>query len=160
MPATALDSLESGRTFTVTLRGHTQFLLMLVVPLLPLLSLQRKAYRTLENHEGHTLSLEVSGLHGDVARLYAAVGVTLLGSALAVFLTQGALWAWLAGLVPVALLGTRLPAPVAAPTLFVTAFALWGIGNTVAGAFDSNTGRLVLVTGAGVLALWRAAGAV
>jgi hypothetical protein len=160
LPAHPSEALEAGRTFGVTMRGHTQFLLLLLVPLAPLLGLQRAAAATLRQHQTHSRSLEVSGLHPDVLALYCAGGLAALAAGAATFVLEGALWAWMVALLPMAVLAARSRVPEGAVTLLTAAFILWGIGNTVTGSFSSTSGRLHLDTGGGALALWRLAGAI
>ncbi len=166
LQAADLDDLHSGRVLIVTLRGHTQMLVLLAIPLAPLAALHRTVARALEATPVHAGTLD-DGTH-PAARLTmtAALASTALAGAgtLATALTQWpALWTWLLALLPAAAVAAVATGPRrSAPLVLLVAFTLWAIGNTVQATYAATEGSNVLsfVTAPGLLALWRTLGAV
>lgn len=160
LPAADLSDLNLGRTFGVTLRGHMQLLVLLAVPLAPGLRLQRRVLAFLERAPAHSATLE-SGTDPLALGTVAASGASLALAALATWLGGGALWAWLAALLPVAAFAfARLGGGASAPTVLLAAFALWAVGNTVVATYDGGDEAILQFRDApGLLALWRTLGA-
>lgn len=160
LPATDLSELNLGRAFGVTLRGHMQLLVVLGVPLAPGLLLQRKVLAFLERAPAHSATLESGTDPLAFATVAAAVASTLL-AAVTTWLGGGALWAWLAALLPVAAVAfARLGGALSAPTTLLAAFVLWAIGNTVVASYNGGEEAILQFRDPpGVLALWRTLGA-
>lgn len=158
--AAELPGLALGRVFAVTLRGHTQLLLLLAVPLGPALWAHRDILRFLERAPGHRATLE-SGTDRLAVLAVAAAGVSLVLSGLVTWVAEGALWAWLAALLPVAAVAIARVGPVrSAPVALLAAYVLWAIGNTVVAHYDGGGDATLRFRDApGVLALWRTLGA-
>jgi hypothetical protein len=146
----------------LTLRGHTQMLVLLGLPLAPLWAAHRAVARALERAPAHPATLE-DGTHPLARNTAVTAIVAVLLAGLATFAFKGALWAWLAAVVPVAgLAAAQAGARRAAPLALLAAFLLWGLGNTVQATYSAADGSAVLEfrTPPGVLALWRTLGAV
>jgi hypothetical protein len=160
LPAADLPELALGRTFAVTLRAHTQFLFLLAVPLLPAYLLQRRVQDALDAAPVHRANLESGTEPLARAAVLAAIASCGLAAAGTWFL-DGALWAWLLALLPVAALAaTRFNGSSGAPHLFLLGFVLWAIGNTVVASYNGNSaGVLQFRDAPGLLALWRTLGA-
>jgi hypothetical protein len=160
LPAADLSDLNLGRAFGVTLRGHMQLLVLLGVPLAPGLLLQRRVLAYLERAPAHSATLE----SGTDPLALATLAGSVLSAALAAATTwsdAGALWAWLAVLLPAAAVAfARLGGWRSAPTTLLAAFALWAIGNTVVAHYESGDEAILQFRDPpGVLALWRTLGA-
>lgn len=160
LSAADLPELALGRTFSVTLRAHSQFLLLLAIPVAPTYLLHGRVQRALEAAPLHLANLESATEPLARAAVVAVVASTLLAAAATWFL-DGALWAWLVALLPVAALATlRLGSAASAPHAFLLGFVLWAIGNTVVAFYNGNTaGVLQFRDAPGTLALWRTLGA-
>lgn len=151
-----LEALHLGRTFTVTLRSHTQFLGFLAFVLLPGLFLHRRTKTALLEAHHHGLSLE-SGPHPLAILGICAMGLALALAAVASLASDGALWPWAAAALPLTLLSALTGRPRdAAQAALLLAFTLWALGNTVTATYDGNQeGVLRFDESPGVLALWR-----
>jgi hypothetical protein len=160
LPAAALSDLNLGRTFGVTLRGHMQLLAALGVPLLPALLLHRPVLAFLERAPAPTPTLE-SGTDALALATAGGAATSALLAALTTWQDGGALWAWLAALLPAAGVAfLRLGGLASAPVALLLAFALWAIGNTVVAHYDGGGEAVLQFRDApGVLALWRTLGA-
>lgn len=160
LPAADLSDLNLGRAFGITLRGHMQVLVFLGVPLAPALRLQRTGLAFLERAPAHSATLESGTDPMALATLVAALASAAL-AALTTWLDGGALWAWLAALLPAALVAfLRLGAWNSAAVTLLLAFVLWAIGNTVVAHYDGSDEAVLQFRDApGVLALWRTLGA-
>jgi hypothetical protein len=160
LPAADLSDLNLGRAFGVTLRGHMQLLVALGVPLAPGLRLQRTVLAFLERAPAHSPTLE----SGTDPLALATLAASVASAGLAAFTTWaggGALWAWLAALLPVAAVASfRLGAGPSAPVTLLLAFVLWAVGNTVVAHYNGGDEAILQFRDApGVLALWRTLGA-
>ena len=162
LAATPLEDLELGRVLGFTLRSHTQAVVLLAIPLLPLLALQRPVARHLAAEPLHAVTLDDAT--DPVARAAVAAGVlATAGAALGTWAVPAALWAWLLAVAPAALAAAILARPRdAAPHALLAAFLFWAIGNTVRATYAGGEGSAVLsfVTPPGLLALLRTLGAV
>ncbi|MFA5943232.1 MAG: hypothetical protein WC876_02060, partial [Candidatus Thermoplasmatota archaeon] len=160
LSATPLPQLELGRTFAVTLRAHSQFLLLLGIPLAPGFLLQRRVQRALDSAPLHGANLE-SATDPLARAAVVAVAASALLAAVATWFIEGAMWAWVLALLPVAILAaTRLGGAASALHVFLLGFSLWAIGNTVVAYYNGNTaGILQFREAPGLLALWRTLGA-
>lgn len=157
-----LDALELGRVLGVTLRSHTQLVVLLALPLAPLLAIHRSVARALEEAPLHPATLD-DGTHPIARQAVAAAIAAALLACLATFFVEDALWAWVLAVLPVgALAAARCGARASAPLGLLGAFLLWAIGNTVQATYSGAEGSAALVfrTPTGVLALWRTLGTV
>lgn len=161
LPATELAELALGRTFEVTLRGHTQLLLLLGIPLAPALAVHGRVTRHFTRDRPQVPTLE----HGTHVIALATLTASLATVGLAIVATwslERALWGWfLACLAPVAVAAWWCDGRRSAPHLLLAAFLLWAMGNTIEARYDG--GREALLAFAqppGLLALWRSLGAV
>jgi hypothetical protein len=158
LPAEDLGNALFGGSFAVTLRGHTQLLVLLAIPLLPAWLAHRPTTRLLERLPARAGTLETGTHPSAIATLTAAGSMVVLAAATTAW-AEGALWAWLAAFVPaVAVASVRLQAGRAAPVLLGAGYLLWAVGNTIIADYDGD-----LITPRdppGFLALWRTAGAV
>lgn len=158
--AADLPGLALGRVFAVTLRGHTQLLVFLAIPMAPALAQHRAIQRFLGRAPGHRATLETGTDPLAAWAVVASVASLVLAGAVG-WLADEALWAWLAALLPVAALAfARCGAVRSAPVVLLLAFVLWAIGNTVVAQYEGGRdATLVFRDAPGVLALWRALGA-
>lgn len=149
-----LALLQSGRTFGVTLRGHTQFFLLLFIPILPLLHHQRVVAQYLATPRGAIPG--PGGAHAASLGLVAAACIAFLLTFLTTFALAGALWPWLLAALPMAAAAWRNEKAAATLPLLLAAFAAWCIGNTIVASYRGAEGAaLVFADSAGSLALWR-----
>lgn len=158
--ATELPELTLRRTFGVTLRAHSQFLLLLAVPLLPTHLAQRRVQRALERAPLHRATLE-SGTDPLARSTAMAVAASVAFAAAGTWAIDGALWCWLLALLPVAALAAiRLDGFASAAPVLLLAFVLWGVGNTVWASYNgTSASSLQFHDPPGLLALWRTLGA-
>jgi hypothetical protein len=161
LPATRLDALEAGRTFGVTVRGHTQMLLLLAIPLLPAWRLHRRVTNHLAVAPGHAATLDDAPHALAVATLVAAVTSVVLAAG-ATWLIPAALWPWLLAAAPAAVVAAVwCGARAGATHVMLAAFILWAIGNTIQAGYDANQGGVLAFRHPpGLLALWRTLAAV
>ncbi len=158
LPRADLEGLQMGRTFVVTLRGHTQFLIFLLIPLAPLRALHRTVLTALDEPPRHAATLEPAGAHPWAIACLAAVTATCLFAALATWAFPGALWAWILACIPMALLllGTG-DGESTAPVLLLCAYACWAVGNTIVASYNGTQASALSFRDApGLLGLWRA----
>lgn len=161
LPAADLADLHVGRVLAATLRSHTQLLVMLAVPLVPLLGAHRATARAFEDAPLHPATLDddtdpLAWLTGG------AVVASIALAGIATWAIGPALWAWILALVPAAAVAaTRCGARLSAPHVLLVAFLLWAVGNTVEATYDGSEGNgtLSFATPPGVLALARTVGA-
>lgn len=160
LKAAELPELSLGRTFGVSLRAHSQFLLLLAVPLAPAYRLHGRVQRALEAAPLHRANLESRTDPLARAAAWTAVAATAL-AAVATWAIDGALWAWLLALLPLAVFAAlRLGSSASAPHLLLLGFVLWAMGNTVVASYNGTTaGVLQFRDAPGLLALWRTLGA-
>ncbi len=160
LSATDLPELSLRRTFGVTLRAHSQFLLLLAIPLIPTHLAQRRVQRALEAAPVHRANLE-SGSDPLAYATAVAVAATLLLAAVGTWLLDGVLWAWMLALLPVTIVAaSRLGSAASAAPMFLLAFVVWAIGNTVWASYNgTSTSALQFHDPPGLLALWRTLGA-
>lgn len=162
LPAAALMELELGRVLGLTLRSHTQLLLVLAIPLLPNALLHRRIARRLQEQPRHAATLD-EGTHPVAFGTVLALGAAVALAGISTWAFTDALWAWLLACLPgAALAATRLKGHMAAVPVLLLAFVLWAIGNTVQASYDGSQGTAILAftTPPGLLALWRTLGAV
>lgn len=161
LPAAPTPDLELGRVLGLTLRGHTQMVVLLAIPLSPLLRVHRKTLDVLDTAPLHAATLDDDT--DPLARLSLGSAVaSVLLAAIGTWAFTGALWTWLLALAPVVGLTVfRLSPWRCAPLLLLTAFVLWAIGNTVQATYAGGQGSAVLSfsSAPGLLALWRTLGA-
>lgn len=158
--AATVPGLDVGRVFGVTLRGHTQLLLLLAVPLAPAALNQRLTSTWLEHAPPRHATLET----GTDRLAVLALTCVLLGLGLSGLLTwtaDDALWAWLAAFAPTAALAMARCGPFgSAPSVLMLGFVLWAIGNTVVATYDGQDEAILAFRDPpGLLALWRTLGA-
>ncbi|MHB1262313.1 MAG: hypothetical protein ACYC2H_11430 [Thermoplasmatota archaeon] len=160
LSATDLPELTLRRTFGVTLRAHSQFLLLLAIPLLPSHLAQRRVQRALETAPLHRATLE-SGTDPLARSTVLVVASSTLLAALATWFIDGALWCWLLALLPVAVLAAlRLDSVASAAPVLLLSFVLWAVGNTVWASYNgTSASSLQFHDPPGLLALWRTLGA-
>lgn len=161
LPATALGELELGRVLGLTLRSHTQLLLLLAVPLVPYALLHGHVSRQLRESPRHAATLD-DGSHPVAYGTLVAVAASAALAGISTWAFTDALWAWLLAFLPAAAFAaTRLAGRSAAASVLLLAFICWAIGNTVEASYDGGGGSAVLAftTPPGVLALWRTLGA-
>lgn len=161
LQAAQLPDLALGRAFEITLRGHTQLLVLLGIPLALTLAVHRRVTRHFTRDPPQAPTLE----HGTHVVALATLTASLATVGLAVVATwslERALWGWfLACLAPVAAAAWWCGGHRSAPHLLLAAFLLWAMGNTIEANYDG--GREALLAFAqppGLLALWRTLGAV
>lgn len=156
-----LEDLALGRTFEVTLRGHTQLLLLVAIPLLPSWLQHRRVARHLEKAPPHAPSLE-HGTHPVALAAVVAAACTLALGIVATWAIPACLWAWLLTALPTTLVAVLwCGGRNSAVHLLLLAFLLWGIGNTIEATYDGGAqSALAFRNSPGLLALWRAVAAV
>lgn len=161
LPAARLDLLALGRTFEVTLRGHTQLLLLLGIPLVPAWRHHRRVGRLLAGAPPHAPTLE-AGTHPAATATLVASGATLALGIVATWTDAPVLWGWLLACLPSAIAASVWAGHRdSAPTLLLVAFLLWGIGNTIEATYDGGAeSALRFRTSPGLLALVRTVAAV
>lgn len=152
----AMDDLQLGRVFSVTLRGHGQLMVVLLLAFVPHLRLHRAVRQRLAHAPPHAGTLE-SGTHPLAVVATACALAGLAGCGLVSLADGGALWPWLVAVLPLAVLAVVAGRPRdAAPAALFACFLLWAIGNTIVATYDGNQeGVLRFETPPGVLALWR-----
>lgn len=150
--------LEAGRVFGLSARSHLQSQSLALVLLVPWFLSHATVLRFLAEHDSHSRTLAVGGVHPLVAGYWVAAGTGLVAAAAANWLLAGALWPWLMAAVPVAVFAlVALPSGEGLLPAMLAATVLWGIGNTVTGDFQLATDtQFRYDTSQGLLALWRA----
>lgn len=159
LPTNELAILRPGLTFGVTLRSHMAFLLLILVPMVPMMLLNRPI----------TVAIQRRGLDppARIARLpwMLAVACTTLAF-VAAFSTSsgntGALWGWIAaGLLATILAVAAGDRAGSTGACLLFAFAVWAAGNSYVAVFHATTGSNLdySASGPGLLALARLAGA-
>lgn len=154
LPVLETDATAAGRTLVLTLRSHGQGLLFALLPLVPLVALNRRLMAGLDNVEpdeaakSHAIALTIAAS--------ASLGLVVLGA-----LTQWALLPWILALLPMAILGgLRFVPHRALPIMFLAAWVFWARGNTIVADYNGMAyPTLDFATHPGLLALWRLAGA-
>ncbi len=163
LPTTFIDDLALGRTLVISVRAHGQGLVFVIVALIPGLLVHPHAVRCFNEYRGHSQTMELSGRHAVMIGLIATTSAGLLLGALTTFLTDGALWPWLATLFPATILAYVLGGKRhSVLLLLLLAWLLWAAGNSVSALFDGQgpVAGLDFATEPSILSLWRLMGAV
>ncbi len=163
LPITFIDDLALGRTLVISIRAHGQGLAFVLVALIPGLAAHPHVVRCFNEYRGHSRTMELSGRHAVMIGLFAATGVALLLGALTTFLLEGALWPWLATLIPAAVLAYAVAGRrQTVVLLLLLAWPLWAAGNSVKAVFDGQglVAGLDFATEPSILSLWRLMGAI
>ncbi len=141
--------------FNLNTRTHAQAQIVLLFVLMPLIGMHRGILRGLEERGD-----EAEPMHrmGGLVATWIIGALAFAAAAILTFTTQGALWPWLGITLPLGVLALIVLPPRA---MFLPAalasIVMWGIGNTVVGAFQLlDQARLVFDTSPGMLAMWRA----
>lgn len=166
LPVARLDVLAVGRTWEISLRGHAQLLVMVLVALVPAWGVHMRGREAFEAARP-TRTIQLTGPHpAFLAGLVATATALVAGCAVSLAglgttgLGGGALWPWLAVLMPWAAVALVWGHPSGVTVPLLLGLVLWGIGNTVIGSFDGRTSIIELVMGPEILALWRVAAVV
>lgn len=158
--AASVPGLNLGRVLGLTLRGHTQLLLLLAIPLAPTTWSHKAIAAWLSNAPMHRATLE-TGTDRLAVLAVAAAAISLGLSGLLTWTASSALWAWLGALAPVAVIAMARCGPLrSAPVALLLAYVLWAIGNTVVATYQGqDEAVLAFRDPPGLLALWRTLGA-